>query len=161
MSPGAHIGISAWITFEMSRQTTPFRSLTNMAARRLFANPEDEISPHIIRSSKRKPLEEWDRTIRQLESSALLYVGNLSFYSTEEQIHELFSRIGEVKRIIMGLNRNNKTPCGFCFVEYAVPAFLYSVSDPSVVLIETCVFQVFRASARDRCHALSVGNQAR
>jgi nuclear cap-binding protein subunit 2 len=27
-------------------------------------------------------------------------------------------RCGEVKRIIMGLDRFQKTPCGFCFVEY-------------------------------------------
>ncbi len=46
-----------------------------------------------------------------------MYVGNLSFYTTEEQIHELFSKAGEVKRIIMGLDRFKKTPCGFCFVE--------------------------------------------
>lgn len=47
-----------------------------------------------------------------------MYVGNLSFYSTEEQIHELFSRCGDVRRIIMGLDKYKKTPCGFCFVEY-------------------------------------------
>ncbi len=45
-------------------------------------------------------------------------IGNLSFYTTEEQIHELFGRAGDVKRIIMGLDRQKKTPCGFCFVEY-------------------------------------------
>lgn len=39
------------------------------------------------------------------------------FFTTEEQIYELFSRVGEIKRIIMGLDRNLKTPCGFCFVE--------------------------------------------
>lgn len=55
---------------------------------------------------------------RLLAQSSTLYVGNLSFYTTEEQIHELFSRAGDVKRIIMGLDRNKKTPCGFCFVEY-------------------------------------------
>lgn len=27
-------------------------------------------------------------------------------------------RCGEIKRLVMGLNRNDKTPCGFCFVEY-------------------------------------------
>lgn len=27
-------------------------------------------------------------------------------------------RCGEVKRLVMGLDRFNKTPCGFCFVEY-------------------------------------------
>ena len=55
---------------------------------------------------------------RQLMYSSTLYIGNLSFYTTEEQIHELFSRGGDVKRIIMGLDRHKKTPCGFCFVEY-------------------------------------------
>lgn len=54
----------------------------------------------------------------ELKSSSTLYVGNLSFYTTEEQIHELFSKCGDVKRIIMGLDKNKKTPCGFCFVEY-------------------------------------------
>ena len=34
------------------------------------------------------------------------------------QIYELFSTVGDVKRIIMGLDRASKTPCGFCFIEY-------------------------------------------
>lgn len=55
---------------------------------------------------------------QKLLHSTTLYVGNLSFFTTEEQIHELFSRAGDVKRIIMGLDKNTKTPCGFCFVEY-------------------------------------------
>jgi len=55
---------------------------------------------------------------RKLEDSNTLYIGNLSFFSSEEQIYELFSKAGDVKRIIMGLHRNSKTPCGFCFVEY-------------------------------------------
>ncbi|EPQ58762.1 hypothetical protein GLOTRDRAFT_104101 [Gloeophyllum trabeum ATCC 11539] len=59
-----------------------------------------------------------------LAKSSTLYVGNLSFYTTEEQIYELFTKCGSpedgggVKRIIMGLDRNTRTPCGFCFVEY-------------------------------------------
>lgn len=55
---------------------------------------------------------------RALDLSTTLYVGNLSFFTTEEQIYELFSKAGEIKRIIMGLDRNKKTPCGFCFLEY-------------------------------------------
>jgi nuclear cap-binding protein subunit 2 len=55
---------------------------------------------------------------KKLLQSTTLYVGNLSFFTTEEQIHELFSRSGDVKRIIMGLDKTTKTPCGFCFVEY-------------------------------------------
>jgi len=53
-----------------------------------------------------------------LESSCTLYVGNLSFYTTEEQLYELFSKCGEIRRIIMGLDKIKKTPCGFSFVEY-------------------------------------------
>ncbi|KAI9716378.1 MAG: nuclear cap binding complex subunit [Chrysothrix sp. TS-e1954] len=29
-----------------------------------------------------------------------------------------FRRCGEIKRLVMGLDRFQKTPCGFCFVEY-------------------------------------------
>ncbi|XP_046545540.1 nuclear cap-binding protein subunit 2-like isoform X1 [Haliotis rubra] len=55
---------------------------------------------------------------KALMYSTTLYVGNLSFFTTEEQIYELFNRSGDVKRIIMGLDKVKKTPCGFCFVEY-------------------------------------------
>lgn len=30
----------------------------------------------------------------------------------------MLSRCGEIKRLVMGLDRYHKTPCGFCFVEY-------------------------------------------
>jgi len=53
-----------------------------------------------------------------LKHTATLYVGNLSFYTTEEQVHELFTRVGDLKRIVMGLDKKRKTPCGFCFVVY-------------------------------------------
>ncbi|XP_067046337.1 nuclear cap-binding protein subunit 2-like isoform X2 [Acropora muricata] len=59
-----------------------------------------------------------DELERKLETSATLYVGNLSFFTTEEQIQELFSRAGDLKKIIMGLDKIKKVPCGFCFVEY-------------------------------------------
>uniref|UniRef100_F6PQP3 Nuclear cap-binding protein subunit 2 n=1 Tax=Monodelphis domestica TaxID=13616 RepID=F6PQP3_MONDO len=53
-----------------------------------------------------------------LKKSCTLCVGNLSFYTTEEQIYELFSKSGDIKKIIMGLDKVKKTACGFCFVEY-------------------------------------------
>ncbi|KAK8765274.1 hypothetical protein V5799_032110 [Amblyomma americanum] len=55
---------------------------------------------------------------RLLRTSSTLYIGNMSFYTSEEQIYELFSKCGDVKKVIMGLDRFHKTPCGFCFVEY-------------------------------------------
>lgn len=55
--------------------------------------------------------------MNKLKVSTTLYVGNLSFYTTEPQLFEYFSRCGDVSRIIMGLNKHTRTPCGFCFVE--------------------------------------------
>eukprot|EP00924_Labyrinthula_sp_SR-Ha-C_P005922 snap_masked-scaffold_14-processed-gene-9.28-mRNA-1 protein AED:0.05 eAED:0.05 QI:0/-1/0/1/-1/1/1/0/161 len=51
-------------------------------------------------------------------SSLTLYVGNLSFYTAEEQIYNLFSMVcpGRVEKVIMGLHKTEKAPCGFCFV---------------------------------------------
>jgi nuclear cap-binding protein subunit 2 len=43
-----------------------------------------------------------------------MQIGNLSFFTTEEQIHDVFSKCaipedgGGVKRIIMGLDRNTR-----------------------------------------------------
>ncbi|MCJ1340588.1 nuclear cap binding complex subunit [Bachmanniomyces sp. S44760] len=67
------------------------------------------------REEREKTPEEQEDPLRD---ATTLYVGNLSFYTTEEQIHELFAKCGEIKRLVMGLDRFNKTPCGFCFVEY-------------------------------------------
>jgi len=59
-----------------------------------------------------------DKWLAALKVSRTLYVGNLSFYTTEEQIIELFSKCGEVRKVVMGLNKFKKSPCGFCFIEY-------------------------------------------
>jgi len=72
-------------------------------------------------SRTRESRIEWEEC---LKLTSTLYVGNLSFYTTEEQIYELFSKCaipeegGGIRRIIMGLDSLQKTPCGFCFVEY-------------------------------------------
>ena len=55
--------------------------------------------------------------VESLKHSTTIYVGNLSFFTTEEQIYEVFSKCGEIRRIIMGLDKFKKTPCGFTFVE--------------------------------------------
>lgn len=65
----------------------------------------------------------------QLSRSSTVYVGNLSFFTTEEQIAQLFGMAGPIKRIIMGLDRNTKTPCGFCFVECVLWLALHPRAD--------------------------------
>ncbi|CAK9208579.1 unnamed protein product [Sphagnum troendelagicum] len=80
---------------------------------RLFKNP-DQLSAY----RDRRFLGTQEEFEHALRTSVTVYVGNLSFYTTEEQIYEVFSRTGELKKIIMGLDKNSKTPCGFCFVVY-------------------------------------------
>ncbi|EQC29875.1 hypothetical protein SDRG_12419 [Saprolegnia diclina VS20] len=85
-----------------------------------------ELYASLVEGAGPKKKEYWDRqTYTSLEEqqeamkqSSTLYVGNLSFFTSETQIYELFSVVGPVRAVIMGLDRLKKTPCGFCFVEY-------------------------------------------
>ncbi|XP_059486592.1 nuclear cap-binding protein subunit 2 [Neocloeon triangulifer] len=78
------------------------------------------VTPSVDLSSYRDQHFKGSRTEqeRMLKLTTTMYVGNLSFYTTEEQIYELFSKCGDVKRVVMGLDKYKKTPCGFCFIEY-------------------------------------------
>jgi nuclear cap-binding protein subunit 2 len=69
--------------------------------------------------------EEWQTA---LKISTTLYIGNLSFYTREEQVYEVFSKAGHVQRVIMGLDKLNKTPCGFAFVLYGTRCDVFAFS---------------------------------
>lgn len=48
-----------------------------------------------------------------------LYVGNLSFDTTEEQLESVFAEHGEVKSVALVTDRETGRPRGFGFVEMA------------------------------------------
>ena len=48
-----------------------------------------------------------------------LYVGNLSYNVTEEQLRALFSQAGEIKEVALIMDRDTRRPKGFGFVEMA------------------------------------------
>ena len=48
-----------------------------------------------------------------------IYVGNLSFDATEEDVRQAFSGYGEVTAVNMIMDRETGRPRGFCFVEMA------------------------------------------
>lgn len=84
-------------------------------------SPSQELlltSAYLQQRKRHRTDAEWKDLLSSLAQSTTLYVGNLSFYTREEQIYELFSSAGHIVRVIMGLNANTKTPCGFCFVEF-------------------------------------------
>jgi RNA recognition motif-containing protein len=70
----------------------------------------------------------YEQYLQALQESTTVYVGNLAYVTREEQVYALFSTVAPVKRVIMGLDRNAKTPCGFCFV------LLHSRSDTEAVV---------------------------
>ena len=77
----------------------------------------------------RKFFSRYEDQVAALRDSKWVYVGNLSFHTSEAQLHALFSRVGSVRGVIMGLNSKTKTPCGFGFVEFMEPcAALESVA---------------------------------
>lgn len=56
-------------------------------------------------------LETW------LERSVTIYVGNLSFQATEDDLREVFAEYGEVSRISLPTDRETGRKRGFAFVE--------------------------------------------
>jgi RNA recognition motif-containing protein len=48
-----------------------------------------------------------------------LYVGNIPFNSTEQDLRDLFSRHGSVERVSVITDRETGRPRGFAFVEFA------------------------------------------
>jgi RNA recognition motif-containing protein len=51
-----------------------------------------------------------------------IYVGNLSFQATEEDLREVFAEYGEVSRISLPTDRETGRKRGFAFVEMASEA---------------------------------------
>ena len=51
-----------------------------------------------------------------------LYVGNLPFSSTEEELRELFGRVGSVDSVSVITDRDTGRPRGFAFVEMSEPS---------------------------------------
>ncbi len=47
-----------------------------------------------------------------------LFVGNLSYNVSEEDLRELFSQAGELKDVTLVVDRDTRRPKGFGFVEY-------------------------------------------
>ena len=48
-------------------------------------------------------------------SSRTIYIGNLAWATHDGQLSALLSMAGPVEKVIMGINRLTKKPCGFAF----------------------------------------------
>ena len=84
------------------------------AAELLFANSTEDKKLYWDRSHYDSP----ESQMKALEKSSTVYIGNMAFSTRSYNVHSHFSQIGPVRRVIMGMDRFQKTPCGFGFVEY-------------------------------------------
>ena len=50
-----------------------------------------------------------------------IFVGNLAFNTTEDQLHQAFSEIGRVLKVRMVTDQETGKPRGFAFIEYEDP----------------------------------------
>ncbi|MDG2990389.1 RNA-binding protein [Candidatus Synechococcus calcipolaris G9] len=48
-----------------------------------------------------------------------LYIGNLSYDATEENLREVFDKYGSIRRIVLPIDRETGKRRGFAFVELA------------------------------------------
>ena len=51
--------------------------------------------------------------------SSKVFVGNLDFNTTRDEVQSLFSQIGEIKDVFLPTDRESGRPRGFAFVEFA------------------------------------------
>jgi cold-inducible RNA-binding protein len=51
-----------------------------------------------------------------------LFVGNLSYSTTEEDLRELFGKAGNIRAVTIPMDRTTERPRGFAFVEMDSPA---------------------------------------
>lgn len=90
-----------------------------------MGQPDADLQSNDARSAARagsrpSPLD-LRRSHRRKENliNSKLFVGNLNFQTTSDQIKEVFSGSGEVLEVILPTDRNTGRPRGFAFVEYA------------------------------------------
>jgi RNA recognition motif-containing protein len=83
-------------------------------SRQAYTQLLTEIKPDLYHSLVSGKLEfRW----RKCNLSKKVYVGNLSYQATEDQVHDLFSPYGEIESIAMINDRDTGRFRGFCFVE--------------------------------------------
>jgi RNA recognition motif-containing protein len=55
--------------------------------------------------------------MKELDMEAKLYIGNLSYQTTEQQLRDLFMQAGNVVSVALIKDRETQRPKGFAFVE--------------------------------------------
>lgn len=78
-----------------------------------------------------------------------LYVGNLSFNTTEDQVRDLFAQFGKVDSVAMIMDRDSGRFRGFCFVEMEDSAAKAAINELNETEVDGRVLRVNEARPRE------------
>jgi RNA recognition motif-containing protein len=81
--------------------------------------------------------------------SKKVYVGNLSFDATEDQVNELFAQYGKVDSVAWITDRNSGRFRGFCFVEMEDSAANAAIKALNDTLVDGRELRVNEARPRE------------
>jgi cold-inducible RNA-binding protein len=81
--------------------------------------------------------------------SKKLYVGNLSFDATEEQVRDLFTEYGNIESLAMITDRDSGRFRGFCFVEMEASAANAAINALNGKMVDDRDLRVNEAKPRE------------
>eukprot|EP00440_Ansanella_granifera_P046969 gb/GFBE01050863.1/.p1 GENE.gb/GFBE01050863.1/~~gb/GFBE01050863.1/.p1 ORF type:complete len:389 (+),score=79.76 gb/GFBE01050863.1/:1-1167(+) len=64
-----------------------------------------------------------------LSASCSIFVGNVPYDAQEDELKELFSKVGNVTSVRLVLDKDTKTPRGYAFADFADPASVQAAVD--------------------------------
>ena len=66
-----------------------------------------------------RPAREARNRQEDINVATKLFVGNVAFATTQAELEQLFSEVGEIREVFIPTDRDSGRPRGFAFVEYA------------------------------------------
>lgn len=93
--------------------------------------------------------QQWNYLGERITLSKKLYVGNLSFDATEEQVRDLFAEYGTVESVAMITDRDSGRFRGFCFVEMETSAANAAINALNGKIVDERDLRVNEAKPRE------------
>ena len=97
---------------------------------------------------------------RRIAISSKVFVGNLSFDASRQELETAFSTVGRIADILVPLNRSTNRPRGFAFVEFSEPGLAHNaIEQLDGVVVGGRPLRVSEARERTPRPAFDGGNE--
>ena len=106
-----------WLGREIKVRKAKFDDLIYRGSQNDLDNSDAELSDTSNNEGNSSEKPQSNLNSQDKESATSLYIGNLDYSISREDIREVFADYGTVKRVHLPLDRETKRPRGFAFVE--------------------------------------------